>query len=90
MLQLPQMLVFSISIKQVLNENQFNAYMELYYWQRFYTVLNFYALPDKVMSYNQRHIGVQEHHLMFKDPYIWSQKEDVSGTKHLYWIQCME
>ena len=29
-----------------------------------------YSLLDKVMSRNQRHIGVQEHHLMFKDPYM--------------------
>ena len=27
-------------------------------------------LLDKVMSRNQGHIGVQEHHLMLKDPYV--------------------
>ena len=47
---------------------------------------NGHTLLDKVMSHNQWHIGVHQHHLMFKGhwksstwDHIWSQKEGVPG-----------
>ena len=34
-----------------------------------------FSLLDKVVSRNQWHIAVQEHHLMFKDPYMVTKKK---------------